>query len=147
MNAFALCRGSHSPITVPVFNSEKSEGTELPAILARLREFIETEEARLAEERQRAYRKAQDELRDAQVQRVFSGSDCMWTQITGSLHWYCRVNGRTYRLSPMENRMWQLCRVVQVGDSEDGNDLGRYRGRGDATKAVADMAHRPEPRI
>ena len=46
----------------------------------------------------------------------------------------------------MEDRTWQLYRVSQVADDEKGNLLGRYRGRSEATKAISEMAYKPEPR-
>jgi hypothetical protein len=129
-----------------LYKAEQNEGTELPAIVGRLREFIESEAARLYEERQIAWRNAQAEAQLAQEQRLLSGADCKWTQIRGSRHWYYRLNGRTYRFSPLEDRTWQLFRVGQVDDSEKGTILGRYRGRGEATKAISEMAYKPEPR-
>jgi hypothetical protein len=52
-----------------------------------------------------------DEQRMAREQRLLSGADCVWTQLQKSQHWYCRANGRTYRLSPTKDKMWQLYRV------------------------------------
>lgn len=75
-----------------LYAAEKAEGTELPAILGRLREYVENEEVRLFEERQRAYRQSQEDNRVAQEARLLSGADCKWTQIKGSRHWYCRVS-------------------------------------------------------
>lgn len=129
-----------------IFEAEKAEGTDLPAIIGRLREFVEDVEQRRFKERQLAYRRAQEEAQQDREQRLLSGADCKWTQIRGSRHWYCRINGRTYRLSPLEGGTWQLFRVAQVVDDEKGNLLGRYRGRGDATKAISEMAYKPEPR-
>jgi len=64
----------------------------------------------------------------------------------GSRRWYCRVNGRLYRLSSLTDRRLQLCRVKAVSDEEPGAELGRYQTRGDATTAVGAMAYKPEPR-
>lgn len=66
-----------------IYAAEKADGTELPAIIGRLRESIETEEVRRHEERQLAYRRAQEEARLAQEERLLSGADCKWTQIKG----------------------------------------------------------------
>ncbi len=42
--------------------------------------------------------------------------------------------------------MWDLYRVNSTSDDENGALLGKYRARGDATKAVKEMAYKPEPR-
>jgi hypothetical protein len=42
--------------------------------------------------------------------------------------------------------MWNLYRVNSTSDDEQGVSVGKYKQRGDATKAVADMAYRPEPK-
>jgi hypothetical protein len=61
-------------------------------------------------------------------------------------HWFCRVNGRTYRLSPTKDNKWQLHRVHSTAEEEKGTVLGKYQRRGDATKAVGEMAYLPEPK-
>lgn len=107
---------------------------------------MECEEERIRPERQERYKQSREEDKIAREQRLLADADCRWTQIRGSPHWYCRANGRTYRLSPTEDRMWNLCRVDSTSLEEKGSYIGKYRRRGDVTKLVAEMAYRPEPR-
>jgi len=129
-----------------IYAQEREAGTDMPAIIGRLREYVEQEESRLREERQAQWRKSSEEAQAAREQRLLSGADCKWTQIRKSKHWYCRANGRTYRLSPAADKKWDLHRVDAVKDDENGHLIGCYQGRGDATKVIAEMAYQPEPR-
>jgi len=129
-----------------LYEKEKAEGTELAAIIGLLQEHVEHEEERLRVEQQERYRKWREEDRLAREQRLLSGADCEWTQMQKSLNWYCRSNGRTYRLSPTKDKMWHLHRVHSVSNEEDGVLIGKYQRRGDATKVVAHAAYQPEPR-
>jgi hypothetical protein len=129
-----------------IYAEEREAGTDMPAILGRLREHVEHEETRLRDEQRAQWQKVSEEAQVAREQRLLSGADCKWTQIRGSKHWYCRTNGRTYRLSPTDDKKWNLYRVDAVKDDENGDLVGRYRGRGDATKVIAEMAYKPEPR-
>jgi hypothetical protein len=129
-----------------LYDLEKTEGTELPAIISRLKDHVTDGEVRLRTERQDQYKKMREEQRAAQEQRLLSGADCNWTQLRNSKNWYCRKNGRTYRVSPTKDNMWRLDRVAAAADEEPGGLIGKYRGRGDATKALADLAYKPEPK-
>jgi hypothetical protein len=129
-----------------LYEKEKAAGTELPAIIGLLRGHVEHENERIHAEQEQQYRKWREEDRVKREQRLLSGADCGWTQLKNSLNWYCRTNGRTYRLSPTKDRMWHLHRVNSVSDNEEGALLGKYQKRRDATKAVAEMAYQPEPR-
>ncbi|BCG73361.1 hypothetical protein MesoLj113a_45190 [Mesorhizobium sp. 113-1-2] len=82
----------------------------------------------------------------AREQRLLSGADCKWTALQKSSHWYCRANGRTYRLSPTKDKMWNLYRVDSVSEEDERALIGKYRGRGDATKVVSQTAYQPEPK-
>jgi hypothetical protein len=126
-----------------IYEKEKAEGTELPAIVGLLRDHLEREEERIRAEQRENYLRWREEDRTAREQRL---PDCNWTQLQKSPHWYCRANGRTYRLSPTKDKMFHLYRVNSISDDEDGALIGKYRRRGDATKVVADMAYKPEPR-
>jgi hypothetical protein len=97
-----------------IYEKEKAEGTELPAIIQLLRGHVEKEEDRRREED-----------RVAREQRLLSGADCGWTQLQKSPHWYCRTNGRTYRASPTKDKMWNLHRVNAVSDDEEGHLIGK----------------------
>lgn len=136
----------HQASCLALYTSEMAEGTEMPAILGALRDHIDREDERMRGERERRYQQHREEERIAAEQRLLSGADCTWTQIQGSLHWYCRKNGRTYRLSPDKDKKWTLVRVNAVADDEKGEVLGNYQRRGDATKVVAEAAYKPEAR-
>ena len=129
-----------------LYEKEKAEGTEMFAIIGLLRDHLDSEEERLHTEQQERYQQWREEDRIAREQRLLSGADCPWTQLQKSRHWYCRANGRTYRLSPRDDKMWDLYRVNSIADDEEGALIGKYRARGDASKAVKEMAYKPEPR-
>jgi len=131
---------------VDLFKREKSDGTAMPAIVWALQEHIEQEEQRLRIEQEERYREWREQDRLAREQRLLSGADCGWTQLRDTADWHCRMkNGRTYRLAPTKDKRWTLHRVAAL-DDQSGPVLGTYRGRGDATKAVSQMAYQPEPR-
>ncbi|MGO9397675.1 MAG: hypothetical protein ACLP19_07500 [Xanthobacteraceae bacterium] len=111
-----------------------------------LSRIASAEEERLHAERLEEYQRQREEDRIAREQRLLSGADCKWTQLQRSRHWYCRGNGGTYRLSPSKDKMWHLYRVQSVSDVEEGVLVGKYRTRSDATKVVAEIAFRPEPK-
>jgi hypothetical protein len=129
-----------------LYMKEKAAGTELPAIVGALRDYVEQEEQRLRNEYQIAYETRQEELRLEREQRLLSGADCSWTQLRKSPHWFYRANGRTYRLSPTKDKKWELFRVKEVSETELGYLIGRYTNRGDATNVVKQVAYQPEPR-
>jgi hypothetical protein len=129
-----------------LYEKEKAEGTELPAIIGLIRDHVENEEARLYTEQREQYQQSRAQERIAREQRLLSGADCAWTQLPKSTHWFCRANGRTYRLSPTSDKMWTLHRINLVREDEEGVVIGRYRQRGDATKVVKEVAYKPEPR-
>jgi hypothetical protein len=129
-----------------LYQKEKSEGTELPAIIGLLRDHVEQEEERIRVEDHEHYQRLREQDRIAREQRLLSGADCKWTQLQKSPHWYCRTNGRTYRASPTNDKMWNLYRVNSTSDDETGDLIGKYQRRGDATKVVAQVAYQPEPK-
>ena len=122
-----------------LYEKEKADGTELPAIIRLLRDHLEREEERVRVEWQEHLERLRNEERLAQEQRLLSGADCAWTQLQKSQHWYCRANGRTYRLSPTEDKRWHLYRMKSVSDEEQGPLIGKYQRRGDATKVVKEI--------
>lgn len=127
-----------------LYAREKAAGTEMPAIVGALREYVEAGEQRLRQEREERYRRLVEEERQALEQRFLSGADCKWTPIGHSKEFYCRMNGRSYRLTPTADKMWQLHRIEAIGDK--GALVGKYQKRGDATKALAQVAYQPDPR-
>lgn len=134
------------PGCLALYEKEKAEGTELPAIIQLIRSHVENEEERLRVEQQERYQQWREEERIGREQRLMSGADCTWTQLKGSAHWFYRANGRTYRLSPTKDKMWNLSRVNSISEEEKGALIGRYQRRGDATKVIKDMAYQPEPK-
>jgi hypothetical protein len=131
---------------VALYEKEKAEGTELPAIIQLLRDHVEREEDRISVEQQDRHQRWREQDRMAREQRLLSGADCKWTQLQKSQCWYCRTNGRTYRLSPTKDKMWNLYRVNSTSDDEKGALIGKYQRRGDATKVVVERAYQPEPK-
>lgn len=129
-----------------LYQKEKAQGTELPAIVGLLRDHVEVEEERLRAEQEEQYQRWREQDRIAREQRLLSGADCGWTQLRKSSAWYCRKNGRTWRLAPTKDKMWDLHRVEAMCDDEEGGFIGTYQRRGDATKAVKQIAYQPEPR-
>lgn len=126
-----------------IYDAEKAQGTEMPAIVGVLREHVEREEARLEAEHAARYRQIKEDERLAAEQRLMSGADCKWTALGKEKVAHCRVNGRLYRLSPTDDKRVQLFRVDAL-DTPKGALLGRYLKRTDATKAVAQLAYQPE---
>jgi hypothetical protein len=133
------------PGCLEIFERENADGTELPAIIGAIQQWVEEEEARRWQASDEARRRQIEEDRIALEQRFLSGADCQWTAIGKSPEVYCRRNGRAYRLSPAGDKTWNLHRINGV-DDQGGALMGTYRRRADATKAVAAMAYLPEPR-
>jgi len=127
-----------------IFTREKAEGTELPAIIGALSEHLERERERQRHEREARYKAMREQERVAAEQRLLSGADCKWTQVGKSREWYCRVNGRTYRLTPTADKRWDLHRVATPSPEGKCDLIGRYGGRGDATKVIAKVAYHSE---
>ncbi|PZV35018.1 hypothetical protein [Mesorhizobium kowhaii] len=125
------------PRCLALYEKERADGTELPAIIGLLRDHVEREEERLRVEQEERYKRWREEDRMAREQ---------WTQLQKSPHWFCRANGRTYRLSPTKDKMWNLYRVSSVSEDDEKALIGKYGRRGDATKVVSQMAYQPEPR-
>ena len=127
-----------------LYAREKASGTEMPAIVGALQEFLEREEARIFEEQQAAWRQRAEDDRIALEQRFLSGADCKWTQINRSKKFYMRKNGRAYRLSQIKEKHWDLHRIEAMDDA--GKLIGTYGCLGDVTKALQKIAYEPEPR-
>jgi hypothetical protein len=133
------------PGCLALYEREKAAGTEMPAIVGAIQEYVEQEEERIRVERQTAWRKRTEEERLALEERFLSGADCKWTPIQKSAELYRRINGRAYRLSPTKDKMWNLHRIASLDDQKPAL-IGTYRTRGDVTKALTQIAYSPEPR-
>ncbi|MBW0159638.1 hypothetical protein [Sedimentimonas flavescens] len=129
-----------------IYEEEKTAGTELPAIIGRISEYVVSQFERLRLERRDAEIRRIEEERLKQEQKLLSHSDCPWTQIRGSKCVYMRKNGRLFRLSPNADKTFTMHRVEGVDDGEPGEPIGRYRTRGDASKIVAKVAFEPDRR-
>jgi hypothetical protein len=114
----------------------------MPAIAGALRAYVEQEEDRLHRERAAAWKARVQMEKAALEQRYLSGADCKWTQIDGSRSFYCRINGRSYRLTATPDKRWDLHRVTSLDDA--GTLVGRYARRGEMTKALAQIAYQPD---
>lgn len=103
---------------------EKEAGTELPAIIGALRTYIEEEEERLRLEQEERYRLSRLEDKRKRELRLQSGADSGWVQPDGSTCWFCRANGRAYRLTPGRDQKWFLHRVRELSEEERGIHMG-----------------------
>jgi hypothetical protein len=66
-----------------LYRREVAEGSELPAVIGALQEFVEQESERRREEKEAAYRERQKEEREALERRFLAGADCKWTPVAG----------------------------------------------------------------
>lgn len=71
--------------------------------------------------------------------RFLSGADCGWIKIGESDAYFCRRNGRTFRIVQGKDKRWTLWRINAVDDK--GEMLGVYQGRGDANMALKTIAY------
>jgi hypothetical protein len=127
-----------------LYEAEKAQGTELPAIIGALQEYIELEEERLRRAQEETYRRRMEEERIRLQQRFLAGADCGWTQIEKSEEFYCRRNGLAFRIARAKDKRLQLYRIANLEDP--GVLLGTYQGRREASKALEQIAYEPEPR-
>ena len=127
-----------------LYARERAAGTELPAIIGALQEFVETETERLRLASVAAWRQRKKEELEALQQRFIAGADCKWVALGTSKDVFSRKNGRGYRLSPTKNKRWDLFRIQAAEDP--GKLIGTYGSRGEANKALAKLAYDSEPR-
>ncbi|WP_340316146.1 hypothetical protein [Rhizorhabdus argentea] len=130
---------------VAIYRRERVCGTDMPAIIGAIQQFVEEDKAKRQRAQQEAYRERAEAERLAAEERLLSGADCRWTSIAGSKTLHCRVNGRIYRLEPQPDKRVHLLRVNEIDDA-NGYLIGRYSRRTEATKVVTEMAYKPEPR-
>lgn len=127
-----------------LYEREKAAGTELPAIIGALQEYVEAEEERFRREHEERWKRHREEERIALERRFLAGADCKWTPVNKSKALFTRKNGRAYRLEPTKDKRLSLYRI---DDAEDpGKLIGTYGTRGDANKALVKLAYEPEPR-
>jgi hypothetical protein len=128
-----------------IYAAEKAEGTELAAIVGRLREHVDAEEVRRFYDQQDRQKREGEERRLELEQSFLAGEDCKWTPVDGSEAVCCRVNGRAFRLMAKEGKTRSLFRITALDDPSP-RLIGKYQNRGDATKIIAEIAYQPEPR-
>jgi len=127
-----------------LYAAELEAGTELTAIVGALQEFADEEERRLDRVLQVAWKAAQAADRLALERRFLSGADCKWTPLDGSKAVFTRVNGRAYRLTPTQDKRWQLHRIKEA--TEPGDLIGVSSTRGAANQVIEKVAYGPELR-
>lgn len=111
--------------------------------LERCRSASSARKTGLETEQEQSYRRWREEERIRLEQRFLLGADCAWTRIERSEAFYCRRNGRAFRIAQGKDKRWTLCRVEEIDD--EGESLGTYQGRGDANKALKKIAYAPQP--
>lgn len=87
---FSYPKEELQPGCLAIYEREKADGTELPAIIGLLRDHVEREEERLRVEQKERYERWREEDRIAREQRLLSGADCKWTQLAKSPIWHCK---------------------------------------------------------
>jgi hypothetical protein len=127
-----------------LYARETAEGSELPAIIGALQEYVEQGRERLRVQAEASRRERLLQEKEALEARFLAGADCNWTSIGGSKALYIRKNGRTYRLAPTKDKRWDLARIRDVDDP--GTQIGIYGARRDANKVLAKISYEPERR-
>lgn len=122
-----------------IYNEEKARGTELAAIVQRIHERCAEEEVRNYEERRDRRKRERAEAAAASEALFHSGADCKWTALSRHRGLYCRLNGRAFRLINSEDKRFHLARIHDPAD--EGQPVGRYATRGDATRALEQVAY------
>ena len=131
------------------FAGEKANGTEFIAILGWLEHWTWGAETILQRKRDEERRKRVENEKQSAEARLRSGADCPWTALAGSADLHCRKNARLFRLkelakggSPVAPKFEML--EVKSFEDKRGVAIGRYRTRSDASKAVLEVAYKPE---
>lgn len=94
---FSYPKEEHRPGCLALYEKERADGTELPAIIGLLRDHVERQEERLRVEQEERYKRSREEDRMAREQRLLSGADCKWTQLPGRgklIPWAARDAGK-----------------------------------------------------
>jgi hypothetical protein len=128
-----------------IYHRERAAGTDMPAIVGAIQEFVEEDREARRRAQQEAHRAQVKADRQAAEERLLSGADCKWTALGTSKRFHCRVNGRVFRLERQPDKKFDLVRVKSL-DDEAGELVGRYAGRTEATRVIQEMAYKPEPR-
>ncbi len=127
-----------------IFELEKSLGTEIPAIVGAIRQFVE-EETDLRRIARDETNRAEREKKRLRLEQLFlSGADCGLTNIEGSKPFYRRMNGRAFRIEQDKDKRWTLFRIDGLEDV--GTQLGAYQGCRNANTALKSISYAEECR-
>jgi hypothetical protein len=108
-----------------IYWAEKEAGTEMPAIIGRLSDYIGAQWQRLRDEERAKDARRLEMARLQRERRLLSYADCPWIQIKGSKFVYCRKNGRVFQLKPNSDKSLTLYRVQTVDHAASGKMIGR----------------------
>jgi hypothetical protein len=137
-------KGEIKAEALAAFAEEKARGTEFIAVLGYMEEWYWGAEERLHQKREKDRREQVAQEKKVAEARLRNGADCPWTAATGITDLHCCKNGRLYRLRALQptNKFEPAFEVLRVDylDAKRGRQVGRYRTRSDASKAVANVA-------
>jgi len=135
-------------ISLDAYTEEKAKGTEFIAILGWMEEWTADAEERLRQQQKVKRRDAIALEKQRAEARLRSGADCGWTVVDGVVDTHCRRNGRLFRLkalpkyaSPNSPKLELI--EVKTLDDKRGTLIGQYHTRGDAAKALLEVAYKP----
>jgi len=115
-----------------LYELEKAQGTELPAIVGAIQEHIELEEERLRREQAENYQRHSEAERLRRQQRFLSGADCGWTPIKEFDDLYCRRNGRAFRIARDQDKRCSVMRSIQPCDTLAHIGGGVWQGKAES---------------
>ena len=95
---------------------EESRGTELPAIIHAMQDYVAAEHVRRMNHERDERRRRRDEVQKTKEYLFYSGADCGWTRLGESPDRVCRINGRLYRVEITGTKRRHLHRVTSVAD-------------------------------
>lgn len=112
---------------------------ELPAIVQHIAERSAEREVREYEERRDRRKRELVEAAAALEAQFLSGADCKWTPVADYEGLFCRMKGRTFRLTKDAQKKWMLHRLASLDDA--GVLVGRYASRGETSKVLQAVAY------
>lgn len=121
-----------------IFSAEKAKGTEFVAIVGAIQDFLDkVQQLEYAEynERQKC---EQQTARLAREQILRSGVDCDWLRPWERQDVFLRHAGRLFRLRKIGNLDWELSEIPGRDRVDEGECVGRFKGRGLARAAIYD---------
>lgn len=126
-----------------LYEAEKAQGTEMPAIIGALQEHIELEEDRLSREREEARLRYQAEERLRAQQRFMAVADCGWTKLDGLDGAFAAGTGG--HLKPCRTRTNAGRRFGSPDLKTRARSLARTRDAGTRTRHLRRSPYGPEP--